>query len=356
MGLYQQALLNNALALDFIKSNSNALQRRKYISYLYGCRSVYLRNVELLDSSLVYLYKSLKLNPRPVNLSNLADHYLSYSKERNLDSVTYYLDRAFFELENKNASLYEKAAVNLVFGKYCSAIQDYPRAIIHFNKTLGYAEAINVPFMYINAYEALISVYRIIEDREKELLYRQKYKSFNDSIHKLKNNAINASLDILLEKNEKSHFATHKKRNSIFICTVIALMLILMLLFFRYRRRNRIITKRETENVLLKKKMNHEVDRVIKLAKSNDAAFSKKFQEVYPEFSEKILKLEPALTSSEFILCAYIWLNFSSKEIANYTFVTHKTIQVKKYRLRKKLIIPSDVDLYHFFKTLNDKN
>lgn len=49
-----------------------------------------------------------------------------------------------------------------------------------------------------------------------------------------------------------------------------------------------------------------------------------------------------------------IWLGFSSKEIAQYTFVEHRSVQNKKNRLRKKLNISSDVDLYLFFKNLSD--
>ncbi|UGU17666.1 LuxR C-terminal-related transcriptional regulator [Sinomicrobium kalidii] len=356
MGLYHQALKNNTIALKYIKNIRDATRKRKVLSYMYGSRSVFLRNLNLPDSSLVYLYKSVKIRPKPVNLSNLADHYLYYAEERDLDSTAYYLKRAFSIVENDNATIYEKAVVNQVFGSYCSEIKDYETAIVHYNKALEFAKAINVPYVYINTYESLIGIYGILQNKKMELLYRQKHKVFNDSIHKLKNNAINASLNILLEQKEREHVSSHKRLYNILGLITFSLILILTVLFFRNRRKNELIVNRERENVLLKKKMNQAFDEVVKLAKNNDPAFTRKFQEVYLEFSEKLLKIKPALTPSEFTLCAYIWLNFSSKEIARYTFVTHKTVQVKKYRLRKKLSIPTHVDLYCFFKTLNDGN
>ncbi|MEF9478878.1 hypothetical protein OWR28_15180 [Chryseobacterium sp. 1B4] len=45
-------------------------------------------------------------------------------------------------------------------------------------------------------------------------------------------------------------------------------------------------------------------------------------------------------------------LHFTSKEIASYTLVQHRSVQQKKYRIRKKLNIPKETDIYHFFDTL----
>jgi DNA-binding CsgD family transcriptional regulator len=42
-------------------------------------------------------------------------------------------------------------------------------------------------------------------------------------------------------------------------------------------------------------------------------------------------------------------LHFSSKEIADYTFVQHRSVQQKKYRIRKRLNIPGEEDIYDFF-------
>ncbi|WP_333886084.1 hypothetical protein [Sphingobacterium siyangense] len=52
----------------------------------------------------------------------------------------------------------------------------------------------------------------------------------------------------------------------------------------------------------------------------------------------------PNLRSTELEFCAMVFLNFSTKNISEYTFVTIRAVQVRKNRLRKKFDIPSDVD------------
>ncbi|MCC3217846.1 LuxR C-terminal-related transcriptional regulator, partial [Chryseobacterium sp. X308] len=90
---------------------------------------------------------------------------------------------------------------------------------------------------------------------------------------------------------------------------------------------------------------------LIQLAKENNPEFLTRFNEYYPHFSEELLKVSP-LKISEIRFCAYIYLNFSTKEIAEYTFTSVRTVQTKKYNLRKKLNIPGDMDIYVWFSKL----
>lgn len=110
--------------------------------------------------------------------------------------------------------------------------------------------------------------------------------------------------------------------------------------------------QKETKKPADRNLINNELDEVFRLAKINDPSFLSKFKETYPEFCSKIISLYPDILNSELIFCAYISLNFSTKEIAKYTFVTHKAVQVRKSRLRKKFNIPSGEDLYIWFKKL----
>lgn len=83
-----------------------------------------------------------------------------------------------------------------------------------------------------------------------------------------------------------------------------------------------------------------QLEEVIGLAKKNDSAFLLKFRELHPDFISALLKINPDLENSELAFCAMLKLRFSSKEIADYTFVQHKSVQQKKYRIRKDLISP----------------
>ncbi|WP_223607895.1 hypothetical protein [Chryseobacterium sp. OSA05B] len=93
-------------------------------------------------------------------------------------------------------------------------------------------------------------------------------------------------------------------------------------------------------------------DEIMALAKENSPRLLNKFRLVYPDFFDKITNVQPNLKNSELIFCIYLKLNFTTKEIATYTFVTPKAIQNRKNRIRKKLSIPSDLDIYKWFNDL----
>ncbi|KQT23287.1 hypothetical protein ASG22_12975 [Chryseobacterium sp. Leaf405] len=93
-------------------------------------------------------------------------------------------------------------------------------------------------------------------------------------------------------------------------------------------------------------------DEIIALAKENSPRLLNKFRLVYPEFFQKLSAIQPNLKNSELIFCIYLKLNLTTKEVATYTFVTPKAIQNRKNRLRKKLSIPSQIDIYKWFNDL----
>lgn len=187
----------------------------------------------------------------------------------------------------------------------------------------------------------------------------KKYAVLNDSLNKIdKNSASKVFEHNLQEKNnrikEKSKYLTYLQ---------IVILLILIGLGFgiyflkRYIKKKNsekkiILNEKQSEIVRLESKINIAFDEVVSLAKKNSPNFLTRFKEVYPDFAEKIIEIYPCVQSSELTFCAYIKLNFSTKDISNFTFVTPKTVQMRKYRLRKKLNIPSDQDMYIWMNDL----
>lgn len=93
-------------------------------------------------------------------------------------------------------------------------------------------------------------------------------------------------------------------------------------------------------------------DEIIALAKENSPRLLNKFRLAYPDFLDKISLIQSNLKNSELIFCIYLKLNLTTKEIATYIYVTPKAIQNRKNRLRKKLNIPSNLDIYKWFNDL----
>lgn len=69
------------------------------------------------------------------------------------------------------------------------------------------------------------------------------------------------------------------------------------------------------------------------------------FQRVNQELYDKLLESYPQLLANDLKLCAFIRMNLNSKEIAAITGKSPSSIDVSKYRLRKKLEVASNNDL-----------
>jgi len=80
--------------------------------------------------------------------------------------------------------------------------------------------------------------------------------------------------------------------------------------------------------------------------------FDKAFKGVHTEFYEKLLKINPNLSSSEIKMASLLKLNLNTKEIADITFKSESSIKSTRFRLRKKLGLDSDKGLVSFLMKL----
>lgn len=72
------------------------------------------------------------------------------------------------------------------------------------------------------------------------------------------------------------------------------------------------------------------------------------FNHVNTEFFTRLKDLYPDLSQNDLKFCAYLSMNLSSKEMAQLMNVTIKAIEVGRYRLRKKLQLKPETNLYEF--------
>ncbi|SKB32791.1 triple tyrosine motif-containing protein [Daejeonella lutea] len=76
--------------------------------------------------------------------------------------------------------------------------------------------------------------------------------------------------------------------------------------------------------------------------------FAIHFDHVHSNFLSEIKEKHPNITANELKLCAYLKMNLSSKEVAQLMSITIRAVEVSRYRLRKKLNISSDVNLFDY--------
>lgn len=72
------------------------------------------------------------------------------------------------------------------------------------------------------------------------------------------------------------------------------------------------------------------------------------FDQVHNNFLTTLKNKFPSMSSTDLKLCAYLRLNLSSKEIAQLMNISLKGVEISRYRLRKKLNLSTEVNLYDF--------
>ncbi|MDR0415505.1 MAG: hypothetical protein LBH84_08870 [Prevotellaceae bacterium] len=111
------------------------------------------------------------------------------------------------------------------------------------------------------------------------------------------------------------------------------------------------------ENVAVKRKIrqlvaqidaNIENDRGFEVFRSN-------FNLIHQNFFKLLDDEFPQLSKSEKILCAYLKMNLSSKEIAPLQNISVRGVEVNRYRLRKKMKLSREVNLSDYLQNLGSK-
>ncbi|NJB85869.1 DNA-binding CsgD family transcriptional regulator [Lewinella marina] len=76
--------------------------------------------------------------------------------------------------------------------------------------------------------------------------------------------------------------------------------------------------------------------------------FRDAFENADRDFFKKVKDRHPELTPNDLKLCAYLRLNLSSKEIAPMLNISPRSVEVKRYRLRKKMGLERDTGLTEY--------
>lgn len=123
--------------------------------------------------------------------------------------------------------------------------------------------------------------------------------------------------------------------------------------------------KAELQKLVKNNKKEEDVDglkRIMKLLAEEERMnedweqFSVHFNKVHGDFLIALKEKYPQLSAHELKLCAYLRMNLASKEIAQLMNISVRGVEISRYRLRKKLNIPTEVNLFEFMLELQKKN
>ncbi|MBB6330644.1 tetratricopeptide (TPR) repeat protein [Chryseobacterium sediminis] len=379
--------------------NSEAEDQEISMNILY---SINYRGIKMYDEALKKLKKDLVMANSLKNDSTkcaikgmiLVQIGKNYFEKKQYDSAAYYGKRIVDELkkskkmdagmntslkaamlllaetklnENKidSAEVYIKSAQSVpiewgnndfatlkLWGQIHDARKQYDSAIVDYEKAIKLAGKAKNFKKLSELYRLIAKSYEKTGQIDTGNRYELKYNHLNDSLKRIDDENLEDTIDLLVEEKKKPlEHQTHLLLYVILIGSVGAIIII----FFVHKRiknKNRVLNIKEKETQELNQKLNFAFEEVIQLAKNNDPEFLTRFQEVYPDFFPNLMKIEPQLQSTELKFCALLFLNFSTKDIATYTFVQPQSVQTRKNRLRKRLRIPSDEDIYLWMKNM----
>ncbi len=212
---------------------------------------------------------------------------------------------------------------NLSFGNYIFKVRAKIGNKLSDNISM-YNFKINKPWYFSNT--ALI-VYLILLSLIITLVHRA-YRKYYDKQHQLKHSA-NEELIVRI-KNEQLKQDIESKNRELAISTMSII------------KKNEVLSsiKKELKNSDHESKDNIEIIKLIDKNINNTKDwqfFEEAFNNADKHFLDKVKKVHPDLTPNDLRFCAYLRLNLSSKEIAPLLNISVRSVEIKRYRLRKKM-------------------
>ncbi|WP_426478207.1 tetratricopeptide repeat protein [Chryseobacterium sp. CBSDS_008] len=347
-----KAFQYNNEAMRFIQKSEKSELKNDILFSIYLRQAIYLIQKKENEKALEYFHKAKKLDDTGLADCAISDYiYMHKNRDSAYKYITIAYNKANIGGKEDGIALY----ANTIMGEYFLNTKEYNKAEDAFKKALKINEKTKRIYAYYAKYiyNDLRVLYENTGDKEKAYFY---LKAYTDAFYKTNTSllaTINQDMESFITETRKD--ADHHQNKIYWIISLSFIGLCLLGLYawriiIALRKRKKVLAH-EAENLKIKMNSNRQ-EEIIKLGKKNDPEFLDCFKEGYPGFIDQLLKINPGLENSELVFCAMLKLHFTSKEIAAYTLVQHRSIQQKKYRIRKKLNIPGETDIYHFFDSL----
>jgi AraC family chitin signaling transcriptional activator len=81
---------------------------------------------------------------------------------------------------------------------------------------------------------------------------------------------------------------------------------------------------------------------------ANWEIFKMRFEEAYPTFVNNLVECAASLTAYDLQLCYLLKMKMSSKDIAEVLHISPRSVDMSRYRVRKKLNLNSSIKLHDF--------
>lgn len=326
----------------------------------YGDISLCFSLLKRIDSAFFYLKKSYRellksnLPEAKVNMAVVCNNLSRlFTKRKQNDSARFYLNVGI-HVANQSKHPYALGTSKAAMAMYYHSIHKNDSAIIYLKSAAPFFKKINMIYETRTLYKMFYRVYKSMDKQKEANEYLALANALTDSLNNKKN--LSVVVQSVLDQ-EGEVFNSEKRKLRILIGIIVGgLFLILVLGYYsfkKYKRNQNKIVKEKEDLLSSMSEINSTAEieslgLLIELSKAKDDAFLVKFNEIYPNFKGKMLAKFPDLNQSELELCAYLRMNFDTKEIARYADISVRSVESRKYRIRKKFNISSSEDLNLF--------
>ncbi|PKF72468.1 helix-turn-helix transcriptional regulator [Chryseobacterium sp. PMSZPI] len=368
VGLKDEALKLGKEAMDLAESKND-------VSYIEAQHKVSSYYIEILNQCDYLKYTPLILalskkclstaeklqNKRyiRIGLENLSMGYTYNRQFENAKKVNKrLLDNYIGTSDRTDMLLYENAG-----NTYCNAKQ-LDSAIYYINKALHLAQKLDLKEDRLSFLNELKITYEKAGDSSNARKMEEEYRSLLEYQNVKKTNALQSSFKNVVDESrvQEEKKTVFFKKMAFIGFAVIFLLLCLYYIYYTKFKKQKLNVEAQQKIIKEKKEKiqklqsvleNNALDEIIQYAVEDNPVFLTRYKEAYPDFFEKLNALSSELTMDDLKCCAMLHLNFSTKEIASYTNVSIRTIENRKFRIRKKLgLQDSQKDLGDFLINL----
>ncbi|WP_241330625.1 hypothetical protein [Chryseobacterium arthrosphaerae] len=344
LGLHERALQSFNKALESAKRITDPKERKNRNYAVYDWKRSCFSFLGMMDSVYSNERKCMK-SPMPMLYITIADRHF---KNKNIDSAEYYINRANQLLFKKKIPVEGKANVLRAYGRLNIEKKEYARSLEYLLQSLEITQVSGFRKRTLETYRLLAIAYKGLHDLHKENEYLLKYSQLNESLREYERTALNTSVEDIIASQEETYTANNRNFYYSFIGIILAstgvIAFIVKIHRIRQKQKDQLLDQKNVEADILKRKLDDSYDEVVQLAIKSDPSFIHKFRETYSEFYINLTRENPGLTMNDILFCAFVKLNFSNKEIAEYAHLSIRTVESKKYRLKKKLGISAKSD------------
>lgn len=392
--------LVKSITLNEITGNDEALSIDLHLMSIY-----HLRNGEI-DSAKFYLDREVQLSKESnnvllyiYNLNNLASFQIENGDLENAEINLFESLRLIDSISPYSPPTSSRSTIHANLGILYKIKEDYDKSLKHFN--LAYEDSLfnNIPEFRISLNHKLYQLHRQLKNYELSNYFLDRYlklRDINDQVA-ADHNLMAMELKYNYRQLQQEHEHKQRRMRLIFFASVMIFVLgLFILILFIQKQRIKIRNSKLLKNIqdIKLERLNRELasqalnmvrvnERKISLINTlkqrlpnfkrenqlivssiiddfekdrNELAwkeFETRFTEVHSDFYKKLSTINPNLTLNERRLCAFLFLDMTTKEISSITGQSIRAIEQARVRLRKQLnLTNSSASLNVFLNTI----